>query len=80
MRERGYVEGHDYRFEIRYANGDVNRIPPLMEELVRLKPDIIVSGTMAGVPIVSETPARRQCNWRVGDCGRLANQTVGAGC
>ena len=24
-------------------------IPPLIEELVRLKPDIIVSGTLAGV-------------------------------
>jgi len=49
MRELGYVEGRDYEFEIRYANGDVNRIPPQIAELVRLKPDIIVSGTMAGV-------------------------------
>jgi putative ABC transport system substrate-binding protein len=65
MRERGYVEGHDYRFEIRYADGDVSRIAPQMEELLRLKPDIVVSGTMTGViaakkltdttPIVSET-------------------------
>src|SRR5262249_39275338 len=23
-------------------------------------------------------PARRQCNWRVADCGGLANQTVGS--
>jgi putative ABC transport system substrate-binding protein len=49
MREFGYVEGQDYGFEIRYAEGDVSRIPPQMEELVRLKPDIIVSGTTAGV-------------------------------
>jgi putative ABC transport system substrate-binding protein len=49
MRELGYDEGHDYGFEVRYAEGNVSRIPPLMEELVRLKPDIIVSGTMAGV-------------------------------
>jgi putative tryptophan/tyrosine transport system substrate-binding protein len=49
MREFGYVEGHDYGFEVRYAEGNASRIPPLMEELVRLKPDIIVSGTMAGV-------------------------------
>ena len=49
MRELGYVEGHDYGFEVRYADGNVSRIPPLIEELVRLKPDIIVSGTLAGV-------------------------------
>ena len=49
MRELGYVEGNDYGFEVRYADGKVSRIPPQMEELVRLKPDIIVSGTTAGV-------------------------------
>jgi putative tryptophan/tyrosine transport system substrate-binding protein len=49
MRELGYVEGNDYGFEVRYADGRVSRIPPQMEELVRLKPDIIVSGTTAGV-------------------------------
>ena len=49
MRELGYGEGHDYGFEVRYANGNVSRIPQQMEELVRLKPDIIVSGPMAGV-------------------------------
>jgi putative ABC transport system substrate-binding protein len=65
MRELGYVEGRDYSFEVRYAEGDVSRIPMLAEELLRLKPDAFVSGTMAGaiaakkltgtIPIVSET-------------------------
>jgi putative tryptophan/tyrosine transport system substrate-binding protein len=49
MRELGYVEGQDYGFEVRYAEGDVSRIPPQIEELVGLKPDIIMPGTMAGV-------------------------------
>ena len=49
MRELGYVEGRDYEFEVRYADGNFSRIPPQIEELVRLKPDIIASGTMAGV-------------------------------
>jgi hypothetical protein len=40
MRELGYVEGLDYAFEVRYADGIVSRIPPQIEELVRLKPDI----------------------------------------
>jgi putative ABC transport system substrate-binding protein len=49
MRELGYIEGRDYGFEVRYADGNVSRIPAQIEELVRLKPDIIVSGTTAGV-------------------------------
>jgi putative ABC transport system substrate-binding protein len=49
MRELGYVEGQDYAFEVRYADGNVSRIPAQIEELVRLKPDVIVSGTTAGV-------------------------------
>ena len=34
---------------MRYAEGDFDRIPQLTEELIRLKPDVFVSGTMAGV-------------------------------
>jgi putative ABC transport system substrate-binding protein len=49
MRELGYVEGHNWVFESRYADGDQARAPLLAEELVRLKPDVLVSGTMAGV-------------------------------
>ena len=64
MREFGYVEGQDYGFEVRYAEGNVSRIPPQMEELVRLKPDIIMSGTTAGVIAVGLRriwAARRRC-------------------
>jgi putative ABC transport system substrate-binding protein len=49
MRELGYVAGSDYVFDGRYADGDLARVPALVEELVRLKPDVIASGTMAGV-------------------------------
>ncbi len=49
MRELGYLEGRDYGFEVRYAEGDITRIPQQAEELVGLKPDVIVSGTMAGL-------------------------------
>jgi len=48
MRELGYVEGRDYGFEVHYAEGDLGRIPQLTEGLIRLKPDVFVSGTMAG--------------------------------
>jgi putative ABC transport system substrate-binding protein len=49
MRELGYVAGTDYAFDGRYADGDLARAPALVEELVSLKPDVIVSGIMAGV-------------------------------
>jgi hypothetical protein len=32
MRELGYVEGRDYGFEDRYADGDASRLPSLVEE------------------------------------------------
>jgi putative ABC transport system substrate-binding protein len=49
MRELGYTQGRDYSFEIRYAEGEQERNPLLAEELTRLKPDILVSGTLGGV-------------------------------
>jgi putative ABC transport system substrate-binding protein len=45
MQERGYLAGRDYVLESRYADGDLARLPPLAEELVRLKPDVIVAAT-----------------------------------
>jgi ABC-type uncharacterized transport system substrate-binding protein len=56
MREFGYVEGRDYAFESRYADGDFARVPMLAEELARLKPDvIIVSNTAAALAIKQST-------------------------
>ena len=49
MRELGYVEGQNWTFEGRYADGDQVRAQSLAEELVRIKPDVLVSGAMAGV-------------------------------
>lgn len=47
MRERGYEAGRDYMLEPRYADGDISRLPALAAELVKLKPQIIVTGTEA---------------------------------
>ena len=43
MRELGYVEGQNIRFEFRSDEGKLNRLPELAAELVRLKVDIIVT-------------------------------------
>jgi putative ABC transport system substrate-binding protein len=65
MQELGYVENRDYGFEVRYAEGDHSRSPLLAEELIRLKPDVLVLGTTAStiavkkltdaIPIVSSS-------------------------
>jgi putative ABC transport system substrate-binding protein len=43
MRELGYVEGATYTLLPRYAEAKVDRLPGLAAELIRLKPDVIVS-------------------------------------
>src|SRR5215813_7229404 len=49
MRDLGYVEGQNWTFESRYADGDQARAQSLAEELVHIKPDVVVSGAMAAV-------------------------------
>ena len=60
LRDLGYIEEQTVRLEIRSANGDLQRLPELAAELVRLKVDVLVA---AGTPAVlaaqhatSETP------------------------
>src|SRR6516164_7333716 len=43
MRELGYIEGQNIRYEFRSDEGKINRLPDLAAELVRLKVDIIVT-------------------------------------
>jgi putative ABC transport system substrate-binding protein len=42
LRELGYVEGRNVRFEFRSDEGEISRLPELAAELVRLKVDVIV--------------------------------------
>jgi len=43
LRERGYVEGKNIVLDYRYAEGKVDRLPLLANELVKLKVDVIVT-------------------------------------
>jgi ABC-type uncharacterized transport system substrate-binding protein len=43
LRDLGYVEGKNMRFEYRYAEGKTDRLPSLVAELVQLKVDVLVS-------------------------------------
>lgn len=42
LREYGYREGDNIRLEVRTAHGQLDRVPALAEELVRLEVDVIV--------------------------------------
>jgi putative tryptophan/tyrosine transport system substrate-binding protein len=57
MQDFGYVEGRDYGVENRYADGDASRLPLLAEELVRLKPDVIVASTTNGALATKQATA-----------------------
>ena len=43
LRQLGYVEGKNVVFEVRSAEGKVDRFPALADELVRLKVDVILA-------------------------------------
>jgi ABC-type uncharacterized transport system substrate-binding protein len=50
LREHGYMEGRNVVIEYRFARGRVEQLPALADELVSLKPDVIVTpGTPASV-------------------------------
>jgi len=44
LQELGYVEGRSADFAFRFAEGKLDRLPALVQELVRLTPDVIVVG------------------------------------
>src|ERR1700730_5470328 len=47
LRDRGYVGGRDLDITYRFADGYLERLPGLAEELVRLKPDVILAPATA---------------------------------
>lgn len=48
LRELGYVEGHNVSIEMRFAEGRPERLPGLVEEMIRLKVDVLVVGSTIG--------------------------------
>src|SRR5215831_16710330 len=44
LRELGWVEGQNIIVDYRFAEGNYDRLPGLVDELVRLKVDVIVAG------------------------------------
>src|SRR5262245_47697484 len=46
LRDLGYVEGVDFELVYRSAGGEMQRLPSLAEDLVRLRPDAILAVPM----------------------------------
>ena len=67
LREHGWVEGRNIALELRWAEGDLTRLPTLAEEIVRPKPDVILTAAQpvnlamkkatSTIPIVMATGA-----------------------
>ena len=49
LRDLGYTEGKNIFVEYRYAEGELDRVPSLVAELVQLKVDVLVSGNFATI-------------------------------
>src|SRR5437016_4276246 len=49
LRDLGYLEGRNATLEIRYGDGAPERMAPLAQELVSLKPDVLVAGARSSV-------------------------------
>jgi putative ABC transport system substrate-binding protein len=57
MRDLGYVEGRNVVYERRYADGHMDRLPEIAAELVRLKVDVIVTGSSIHVAAARKATA-----------------------
>ena len=69
----GYIEGKNINIEYRFASGRVERLPELAAELVRLKPDVIVT------PLTAASLAAQQATGTIPIVIAGVADAVGAG-
>jgi putative ABC transport system substrate-binding protein len=55
LRTLGYIEGQNIEFEIRWAENKVDRLATISAELVKLNPDVIVTGGPQAVKSLKAT-------------------------
>jgi putative ABC transport system substrate-binding protein len=72
LRDLGYVEGRNYEIVRMWAYGVMDRLPMLAEEMVRLKPDVIVAvPTPATVAVKAHTRSIPIVSFMIADEIRL---------
>jgi ABC-type uncharacterized transport system substrate-binding protein len=61
LRQLGYIEGKNLIFEVRYAEGNVGRLPALIDDVIALRPEVLLGfedvaqvmrGKTTSIPIV----------------------------
>jgi putative ABC transport system substrate-binding protein len=57
LREIGFIEGQNIEFEWRFSKANLDLLPKLAQELVRLNPDCIIASGVAPTKAVKETTA-----------------------
>jgi putative ABC transport system substrate-binding protein len=57
LRDLGYVEGKNIAIEYRYTEGQLDHLPDLAAELVRLNVDVIVTGAISSVRAAKKATA-----------------------
>lgn len=55
MRERGYVLGEHFILDIRVSGGDARRLPALADELIALKPDVLLAIETPALALAAKT-------------------------
>ena len=60
LRELGYVEGQNLLMEYRAAEGKRERFPDLFGEILRLKVDVIVTGSLSAA-LAAKSDVRDSC-------------------
>jgi putative ABC transport system substrate-binding protein len=88
LQDYGYIEGRNVRIEYRWAENRYDRLPELAVELVRLKPDVIITAgtpsTLAlkratsAIPIVMSIIGNPVENEVVASLGRPGGNITGA--
>ena len=80
MQALGYVEGRNIAFDVRYADGKVDRLPTLAAELVAQRAAVIATfGDATALPSKPRRPPFRSCLCRKTLCGRNCNQHATTG-
>jgi putative tryptophan/tyrosine transport system substrate-binding protein len=54
VRELGWTEGHNVRFEVRWADGDIDRTRTFAKELVALSPDVILAVSTPAIAMIKQ--------------------------
>jgi putative ABC transport system substrate-binding protein len=52
LRSHGLIEGKNLKLDYRYSEGDVKRLRPLAQELIALRPDVLVGGEPSPVKVL----------------------------